>query len=392
MKTRITAVETFCIRLPREVPYLGKLEDGVEANENGYFVRPGNLSVYSIHDQSTLVRITTEGGVTGWGECVGFVVPQATKAIIDEMLGPWLMGQDASDPAVLYHRMYDLMRVRGFFGGYYHDALAGVDIALWDTAARSADLPLCKMLGGQRWKKIPAYVSGLPMPTLAERVDLALSWQAKGFNAFKFASAVSHEGTAEEMKSLREALGPRATILCDMHWKHTAPEAIRLIQEMNVHRLAVAEAPCRPEDIEGQAQVAAAVSCPVGIGEELRTSFEYLPRFERRAIGVIQPEMGRTGITSFMEIAALGRAFHVKVMPHASIGIGLFQAASLHASAVMPHLELHEYQHSIFDKNLQFISGDMSCEDGMFTLPTGPGLGVAPTEEVLTHGLEGLKG
>ena len=133
----------------------------------------------------------------------------------------------------------------------------------------------------------------------------------------------------------------------------------------------------------------AAVTCPVGIGEELRTSFEYLPRFERRAIGVIQPEMGRTGITSFMEIAALGRAFHVKVMPHASIGIGLFQAASLHASAVLPHLEMHEYQHSIFDKNLQYITGDMSCEAGMFTVPSGPGLGVAPAEDVWTHGLEG---
>lgn len=387
MKSTIASVETFCLRLPRDTPYLGQLEDGVTASEKGYFVRPGNRSVYSVADQSTLVRIRTEGGVTGWGECVGFVVPQATAAIIDEMIGPYLIGKDAADPAVIYHDLYDLMRVRGFFGGYYHDALAAIDIALWDAAARCAGLPLCKMLGGQRHTNIPCYVSGLPEPTLDARVALAKDWQARGFSAFKFASAISHEGTAEEMRRLREALGPEADILCDLHWKHTAPEAIRLIGQMNRYNLCVAEAPCRPEDIEGQAQVAAAVACPVGIGEELRTSFEYLPRFERRAIGVAQPEMGRTGITAFMEICQLARAFHATVMPHASIGIGLFQVASLHASAVLPHLVYHEYQHSVFDRNLKHLEGTVTCAAGAFTLPEGPGLGVAPTEDVLQHTL-----
>ena len=178
-------------------------------------------------------------------------------------------------------------------------------------------------------------------------------------------------------------LGPSATILCDMHWKHTAAEAIRLIQEMQHWNLAVAEAPCHPEDIEGQALVARGVAVPVGLGEELRTVFEFLPRFERRCMGVIQPEMGRTGVTAFMEICTLARAFHVAVMPHASIGIGLFQAASLHASAVLPHLQMHEYQHSIFDKNLKYIVGDMRCAEGRFFLPTGPGLGVVPSEQLL---------
>lgn len=388
MKTTIAAVETFCIRLPRETPYLGAIEEGVTVSEKGYFVRPGNLSVYNTHDQSTLVRITTEGGITGWGECVAFVVPQATATIIDEMVGPYLIGKDVTNPAVIYHDLYDMMRVRGFFGGYYHDALAAVDIALWDAAARSADLPLCNMLGGQRWQTISCYVSGLPKPKLDARIELAQEWQERGFNAFKFASVISHEGTAEEMRQLRSALGDKAVILCDMHWKHTAPEAIRLINEMNAHNLGVAEAPCRPEDIEGQARVAQAVSCPVGIGEELRTTFEYLPRFERRAIGVAQPEMGRTGITSFMEICQLARAFHTTIMPHASIGIGLFQAASLHASAVLPHLVYHEYQHSVFDRNLRYLEGNMRCAQGAFTLPEGPGLGVTPTDEVLKYTMD----
>jgi galactonate dehydratase len=383
MSDIIRAVETFCIRIPRDTPYLGKLEEGVTTTATGYFVRPGNRSVYSIYDQSLLVKITTLSGLVGWGECVAFVAPQANAAIIDEVVGPLVIGRDITDPAVIYHDLYDLMRVRGFFGGYYHDAISAIDIAVWDAFAKHVKQPLCKLLGGQRWPALPAYVSGLPKSTLAERVDFARDWQRRGFKAFKFASAVSHEGTAEEMAKLREALGPQADILCDMHWKHTAPEAIRLIDAMDRHELCVAEAPCHPEDIAGQARVAAAVRCPVGVGEELRTVFEYLPRFEQRAMGVIQPEMGRTGITSFMEICQLGRAFHTVVMPHASIGIGIFQAASLHAAAVLPHLRYHEYQHSIFDANLRYVATDMRCEAGQFHLPTGSGLGTEPNFQAL---------
>ena len=379
----IRSVEAIPIRIRRDTPYLGKLEDGISATEKGYFVRPGNRSVYSLHDQSLLVKITTDSGIVGWGECVAFVAPQANAAIIDEVVGPLLVGRDITNPAVIYHDLYDLMRVRGFFGGYYHDSISAVDIAVWDAFGKLTGQPLCKLLGGRRWSTLPAYVSGLPMPTLAERVALAKEWQRKGFNAFKFASAVSHEGTTEEMAKLREGLGPEADILCDMHWKHTAPEAIQLINSMDQYNLCVAEAPCRPEDIDGQARVAVAVRCPVGIGEELRTTFEYLPRFEKRAIGVIQPEIGRTGITSFMEICQLARAFHCRVMPHASIGIGIFQAASLHAAAVLPHLQYHEYQHSIFDKNLQYVTTDMYCEAGQFHLPTGPGIGCEAKEAAL---------
>jgi L-alanine-DL-glutamate epimerase-like enolase superfamily enzyme len=378
MNTVIRSVEAFAIAIPRDTPYLGPLEPGVQVTGKGYFVRPGNHSVYSVRDQSVLVRITTGDGTVGWGECVGFVAPQAPQVLVREILGPFLIGRDVEEAPALYREMYDLMRVRGFFGGYFHDAIAAVDIALWDARARAHGLPLGSLLGGDPTRPITAYVSGLPCATLAERVKLACSWRDKGFPAVKFATAVAHGGPIEEMRQLRAALGPAMDILCDMHWKFTASEAIALIDGMNAHRLTLAEAPCVPEDVDGQARVAAAVRCPVALGEELRTVYEYLPRFERRCMGIIQPEMGRTGITAFMEIATLARAFHVRIMPHASIGIGIFQAASLHASCAVPGLVMHEYQHSIFDKNLACLNGDMRCAAGAYRLPTGAGLGVEP--------------
>ncbi|MDA3960115.1 MAG: mandelate racemase/muconate lactonizing enzyme family protein [Planctomycetota bacterium] len=382
--SRITAIETFALRIPRDEPYLGPLTDCTATND-GYFVRPGNKSVYHVADQCVLVKISTESGHSGWGECVSFVAPQAVVQIIDQVMGPLLIGRDATDPVVLYHDCYDLMRVRGFFGGYWHDALSAIDIALWDLTGQIRAVPLCKLLGGQRHERIPAYVSGLPAGDLDARVAKAVSWRDRGFPAIKFASAVSYGSPGTEMAALREGLGPDMAILCDMHWRHTAAAAIAEVAELHRHNLALAEAPCAPEDINGAAKVAASVSCPVGIGEELRTVFEFRPRFLAGCMDVIQPEMGRTGISSFMEICTLARAFHARVAPHASIGIGLFQAASLHASAVLPHLWLHEYQHSIFDRNLRFLSGDMSCDAGSFSVPTGPGLGVAPKDEVFNY-------
>jgi galactonate dehydratase len=72
----------------------------------------------------------------------------------------------------------------------------------------------------------------------------------------------------------------------------------------------------------------------------------------------------------------------MRVIPHASIGIGIFQAASLHATAALPNSPMTEYQHSIFDRNLQYVNTAMRCEAGAFHLPQGPGLGIEPRDSV----------
>ena len=102
-------------------------------------------------------------------------------------------------------------------------------------------------------------------------------------------------------------------------------------------------------------------------------------------MGIVQPEMGRTGVTEFMRIAAMAQAFHVKVAPHASISLGLFTAASLQATSALQAVPYHEYQHSIFDRNLAFTNGDMACEAGFYTVPSGSGIGVEPTDAMFTH-------
>jgi galactonate dehydratase len=334
---------------------------------------------------SVIVKVTTEDGTVGWGETYGIVAPHAVTTIIDDVLAPIAVGRDARDVAVIQEDLYDLMRVRGFHGGYYVDAIAGVDIALWDVCAKLAGLPLVKLLGGQRAERLPAYVSGLPRATLAERVALAREWVAKGFDAVKYAAAVSHEGIVAEMRALREALGPDVKVMVDLHWKFSAAEAIQLIDALAPHRPYFVEAPCAPEDVDGLAEVAAKSRVPIAAGEEWRTVHEVLPRLSRRAVSILQPEMGHTGVTQFLAIGRLAAAFAARVMPHASIGVGIFQAASLHAAATLPNVPYHEYQHSIFDKNLAYVTTAMRCDAGFYHLPSGPGLGVEPKPELWDH-------
>ncbi|MCB0083871.1 MAG: mandelate racemase/muconate lactonizing enzyme family protein, partial [Caldilineaceae bacterium] len=272
-----------------------------------------------------------------------------------------------------------------FFGGFYVDALAGLDMAIWDLRGKLTGLPICKLLGAQRRTKLPVYVSGLPKATVNERAALAKEWIDKGFQAVKFAAAVADEGEVVEMQAIREAIGPGPQILVDFHWRYTDQEAIKLISALEPYDLAVAEAPVQSEDMAGQARVTAAVKTPVAIGEELRTIYEYRPRFVERCMSIIQPEMAHMGITAFWQVCRMAQAFHCRVMPHATIGVGIAQAASLQVSAALPNLVMHEYQHSIFDRNLQFVTGDMRCEAGYFYLPEGPGLGVEPRAALFDH-------
>ncbi|MBL8654912.1 MAG: mandelate racemase/muconate lactonizing enzyme family protein [Alphaproteobacteria bacterium] len=381
----IKKVETFIISIPRDVPYLGPLREGEKINEKGYLIRKGNRSIYPSSDMSMLIKITSESGKIGWGETYGIVAPHAVKAIIDDVLGPVMVGRNPAEPVVLHEDLYDLMRVRGFFGGYYVDSLAGVDIAVWDLYGKQMGLPVSALLGGRRHASLPAYVSGLPKATLKERCDLAVEWVRKGYKAIKFAAAVSDEGIVAEMAALREAVGPGIDLMVDLHWKFTSAEAIRLIRRLEAHNLYFAEAPCEPEDLEGQTIVARGIGCPLALGEELRTVFEYRPRFEKRTMTIIQPEMGHTGITEFLHIGRLAHAFHVDTIPHASIGIGIFMAASLQATSALKRVPYHEYQHSIFDKNLKFVTGKMGCEKGHYILPEGPGLGVEPHPSVFDY-------
>jgi galactonate dehydratase len=244
-------------------------------------------------------------------------------------------------------------------------------------------LPLYQLLGGRRRAEIPAYLSGLPKPDRIARAEMAAHWLSEGFSAFKFASPVADDGVIQEIATLRQRLGEGARIACDMHWTQKSADAKAMIRAMEPHGLWFAEAPVAPEDIDGLAEVAAGVSTPIAAGEEWRTAFDAQARLARRACAILQPEMGHKGVTEFMRIATLGAVHHVDIIPHATIGIGIFLAASLHASAAAANVTCHEFQHSVVEPNRQFLEGEIRCRAGLYKVPEGNGLGVRPSEEAM---------
>ena len=359
MSDRVASVQSFVLTLPRDEPYLGPLRPGETVNAKGYFVHRGNRTVYPTFDRSVLVRVTSSDGAEGWGETYGLVAPRATTEIIDDLLGDFVVGRDPFDAAAIHDDLYALMRVRGYTGGFYLDALAAVDIALWDLAGRLSGRPLADLLGGRRRRSIPAYVSGLPAATLAERLAIASRWCARGFDAVKFAGAVADRGPVAELAALRRELGASVRIGVDLHWRYQPAEAIRVIRDLEPYDPWFAEAPVAPEEVAAQAAVARAVRTPIALGEEWRTAYDAKLRFERGCPAIVQPEMGHTGPTEFLRIAALAEAGRIAVMPHATIGVGIFLAASLHAAAAIGAVASHEFQHSILHRHRGLLDGPL---------------------------------
>lgn len=383
MPDSVEKLELFLFTMPQDTPYLGALRAGESENEQGYFVRKGNRTVYPRAFRSLLLRVTTSQGIIGWGETYGLVAPKATAEIINDLLRGFVVGRDPLHPESLHDELYDLMRVRGYTGGFYLDALAAIDIALWDIAGKAKSKSLAELLGGSpAQSRLPAYVSGLPKKTLPERCDLAASFQQQGFSDFKFAVPVADEGATAEYEALRERLGEEARIACDLHWAFSSDAAISLAAALEAMRPWFLEAPVPTEEVWSLREVARSVNVPIAVGEEWRTIYDARLRIDQQACHIIQPEMGHTGVTQFMRIAKYAHSQGIQIMPHATIGSGIFLAASLQASAALSGVVSHEYQHSVLDQTAELLTGDLGCRQGYYRIPDGPGLGVEPTSKL----------
>ncbi|WP_159587811.1 mandelate racemase/muconate lactonizing enzyme family protein [Chelativorans xinjiangense] len=380
MSSRIERVDVFVFERPRETPYLGALGEADTRLGDLYVVRGFNGTVYPTVDRSVVVRLRDTDGAEGWGETYGLVAPRATAEIVKDLFAPWLKASGPRTPDAAWDALYGLMRNRGYWNGYYADALAAVDIALWDLKGKREGLSLQALLGGAQSDAIPAYVSGLPKPTAKERIALAVAWQTRGFDSVKVPIGALGRDVPGEMHALREALGPEQRIALDLHWGFGADEAIALAEELEPARPWFIEAPVEPEDVEAQAKVASVISVPLALGEEWRSLWDYRPRRLANACSIVQPEMGHTGITQFMRIGREARAAGASVIPHATIGLGIFMAASLRAAAALG-AEAHEFQHTVYGRNAALLDGAAECTRGVFFVEGTPGHGVNPNEE-----------
>jgi galactonate dehydratase len=379
----IRAVEAVPARIRRDEAYLGALPEGVDPNR--YFLRAPYRALYSRHFETAFVKLTSDDGTVGWGEALAPVAPEVVCTIVEQLLAPVLEGSDPLEGNVLWDRMYNLMRERGYYGGFMLDAISACDIALWDLRGKLLGQPVHTLLGGAHRKDLPCYVSGLPRPTAEERAELALFWQQQGFEAFKLAAGHGVGADTESVASLREALGESATLLLDAHWVYSVDEALALGRRLEALDASVLEAPLNPEDVAGHARLAQELTLKVAVGETERSRFQFLPWLEQRAVGLIKPDVGRTGISELVKIAQMAEAFNVPVAPHLSVQQGVAIAAAIQAAASLPNLWLLEFQPPVFALANSLLREPIVCEAGHYRLPEGPGLGVAIDEHRLAE-------
>lgn len=355
---RIENVESFLVRIP-----LGR-DEALKTWRGG-----GRLDY-------VLVRIDTDAGISGWGDVFGYGAARASKAALDHMIGPALIGQDARDIAGISHRLQLSNHIWGRYGATMF-AIGGVDIALWDLAGKAAGKPLHELLGGKLRDAIPAYAS-LPKyqdpEIVAERTAYAVG---QGYRHVKL-----HETTVPEVAASREAGGPDFGLMIDTNCPWNPREADEMAAKFKPYDPFWLEEPLfPPENFAGLAALGQASGIPIAAGENACTSWEFQKMFEAGAVSYAQPSVTKVGgITEFRKVAALCESFGVQIMPHSPyFGPGFL--ATLHLAQALPNPGLIE--RIFITPEADFYPGAYDPVDGFFGVPSGPGLGIEPDPDLI---------
>jgi L-alanine-DL-glutamate epimerase and related enzymes of enolase superfamily len=342
--------------------------------------------------QAMLVEISTDSGITGWGEAYGPARPAASA--VTDFFAPMLIGRDPRDTEALWHLLFARSIDYGQ-KGLLVAAISALDIACWDIKSRAAGVPLYRLLGGAETASIPCYATGFyfsgPDPLESKFEREAAIYIERGFRAVKMKVGLGVERDAELVGVVREALGPGVRLMIDANHAYDPATAIALARRVERYDIFWFEEPVSPLDIEGYLAVKGATTIPIAGGECEYTRFGFEPLLRRRAVDYAQPDLGACGgISEGLKIAALASTYNVHLTPHAW-GSAIGQAAALHFYAARSR---HPGSLTAEDKMIECdqtenpfraemtLSG-IRFEHGEWFLPAAPGLGVEIDRDAL---------
>ena len=320
-------------------------------------------------------RIVTEQGLEGWGEGFGHATVATTKSVIDTQLAPVLLGQDARDIAGLRARLSKALHLYGRNGPHVY-ALSALDIALWDLAGKAANLPLCRLLGAAP-RELTAYASLLRYNEPALVGAACERAIARGYRDIKL-----HEIEVPMIAAARRAIGPETRLMVDTNCPWTLSQALEIASRLREYNLTWLEEPIwPPEDDEALALVRRQAGIPIAAGENAGGLHDFRRKFQAGALDVAQPSVIKIGGPSAMlEIAALAKAFGVRLVPHnAYFGPGYL--ASLHVNAAIAPDS--PFERIFIDLEASPLGDAVTTKDGKVAVPDGPGLGIDPDPDVL---------
>ncbi len=345
-----------------------------------------------------IVKLTTDSGITGWGEVYAASVgPKAMVAVIEDVFERHMQGENPENIELMFRRAYSSgftqrpdLSVMGAF--------SGLEIACWDILGKAHDRPVHALIGGRMNDRLRAYTYLYPLPGMDARefwsspemqAESALAAVAQGFTAVKFDPAgpyTIHGGhqpalwdidlSVRMCAAIRKAVGNRADLLFGTHGQFTPSGAIRLGQALEPYSPLWYEEPIPPDNLLDFAQVAQAVRIPLATGERMTTKAEFGTLLRSGGASILQPALGRSGgILETKKIAALAEAFGAQVAPHLYAG-PVEWAANIQLAATLPNLLLVETIQTGGEFHLPLIRHSLRVEDGYIPVPTAPGLGI----------------
>ncbi|MBM1222192.1 mandelate racemase/muconate lactonizing enzyme family protein [Ponticoccus sp. SC2-23] len=346
-----------------------------------------------------LVKLTSDTGVVGWGECYGATVgPDAMKAVIADVFERHMAGETPENIELMFRRVYSSgftqrpdLTVMGAF--------SGLEIACWDMLGKDRGRPVHALMGGMITDRVRAYTYLYPLPQhqLPEfwispemAAESAVDCVERGYTAIKFDPAGPYTIRSGHMPSMsditrsaafceaiRGAVGDRADLLFGTHGQFSTAGAIRIGQAIAPFSPLWFEEPMPPDQLPAIARVAREVPIPVATGERLTTRAEFVEAL-RHGATILQPALGRAGgLWEGRKIAALAESWNAQIAPHLYAG-PIEWAANIQLCATIPNGLMAETIETPFHDAL--VKGSLTVEDGHVSVPTTPGLGIEVDE------------
>ena len=352
-----------------------------------------DVETWVLNCDSLFVVVRTDQGITGYGESSPMNV-RAIASLVTEVLKPHTVGQDALERERLWEDMFFSTYKLGVMGAQ-PEALAGIDIALWDIFGKVTGQSLWQLFGGRRRDRVRVYASigGGAEATPADMARRAAKAVAEGHTMVKIrmdwgarrtdANPAHDWAVASEV---RKAIGDKVELGFDPNNGFSVSTAIRLGRRFQDELgLVHYEEPVAQYDYAGLAQVVAALDVPVAAGEHEYTRWQFRDLITQANVDILQPDLVKcAGITEGLRIAALASTYNRMLVPHQTQpAIGT--AANLHFTACFAREERAQ-EYDINPKRAvlnRVIHPPLEQKNGYLAVPDGPGLGIEVDEAEL---------
>jgi L-alanine-DL-glutamate epimerase-like enolase superfamily enzyme len=322
-----------------------------------------------------VLEVETADGIVGMGYLFLFRAGlRSIAACLDECIIPRVIGKDASAVEAIWQDLWRATMTIGR-GGIATMAQSVLDMALWDALGKRAKLPLHRLWGHFR-AQLPAYGSGCFRGAGGDgMIAKALHYKERGYKAIKM--QVAHVGNLatdlDNVRRMREAVGPDVAIMIDVNMGWTADVAIQMGRKFQDYDVYWLEEPVAADDFAGYLRIAEALDLRIVGGETHFTRFDLKPFFEHPLLPILQPDPMRGGFTELRKIATVADTWGMSIAPH------LFPELNVHLLASIPN--------GIWIEDMG-LSEDVWIDpvpvtNGMITAPERPGHGLAFKPEIL---------